>query len=361
MALIATNIYSNDFSLDGYWRIHEYKSFPLFNGMTGCFNESTGEGYVYHVPENDYHFEAGQLWYKEIVKDNDSTYSCQGMFRYTNGNHYYGAETISVINSNTIKIFWNSDPAGMIFKRVVKTDQQKTLTGTWTIISTGDQDAVFWGMQGEVKDNSNECVVTRVNPNSYGFIDSDIWWKDFSEKSDTTFDCKNLWRWTDGYTAYGEGTITFLGDDFILTESTVERNGITTTGFYYLLRENDKSVVTVYDTVHVTVYDTISVTDTLIIDVTISSLPDNEINSIIKVYPNPTNDIVNIDFGNNYQSLDGYKYKIISSLGQIIIEENISVELSTLNISSFGKTGLYYIQIIDKKNTVIDVKKILLQ
>ncbi len=125
----------------------------------------------------------------------------------------------------------------------------------------------------------------------------------------------------------------------------------------------DTTFVDVYDTTLVTVYDTVlvSVTDTLIIDVTISGInPPNNLNTI-KVYPNPTKDIIKINTGSKFSQMTDYKIKIISSSGSVIFESNVNKQLFEIDVSSFGKTGLYFIQIIDKSDHIIDIRKILLE
>jgi len=125
----------------------------------------------------------------------------------------------------------------------------------------------------------------------------------------------------------------------------------------------DTTIVTVYDTTFTTiiVYDSIAVTDTLIIDVTLVGInPPNNVNTI-KVYPNPTKDIVYISTGDHYALMSNYRIRIINSSGQQIFESLISQQLFEVNISAFGALGLYYIELYDDSNQLIDVRKILLE
>lgn len=122
------------------------------------------------------------------------------------------------------------------------------------------------------------------------------------------------------------------------------------------------TIVTVYDTIFntVTIYDSIAVTDTLIIDVTFTGMnPPNNSNTF-KVYPNPTKDKVFINTG-NYTLMSDYQIKIINSLGQPVFESFVNQPLFEVNISAFGALGLYYIQLFDGGNQLIDVRKILLE
>lgn len=119
--------------------------------------------------------------------------------------------------------------------------------------------------------------------------------------------------------------------------------------------------VTVYDTIRVTVYDSITVTDTLVINIDKSGtgVPNNE--SAIKIYPNPANDLVYINTGNDYQSLSEYKIKIINTLGQTVFDSFINSQIITVDVKSIGKKGLYYVHISDNDGQVIDVRKIIFQ
>ena len=127
----------------------------------------------------------------------------------------------------------------------------------------------------------------------------------------------------------------------------------------------DTTFVTIYDTTFVTsydtviVYDSIAVTDTLVIDVIISVGPPIGMNTI-KVYPNPTKDQVIIHTG-NFSSMTNYSIKIINSLSQEVFNSTINQQTFTIDISQFGSTGLYYIQILDPGLQVVETRKIVLE
>ncbi|MFK5854570.1 MAG: T9SS type A sorting domain-containing protein [Bacteroidota bacterium] len=114
--------------------------------------------------------------------------------------------------------------------------------------------------------------------------------------------------------------------------------------------------IPVYDTI--TIIDSISVTDTLIIDIALS-IPQPSYNTI-KIYPNPTSDIIYISTG-DYLAMDNYTIKIISSLGNIVFEELCNQPEFQIDINDFGATGIYFVQIIDNNNNIIDIRKILLE
>jgi hypothetical protein len=125
-----------------------------------------------------------------------------------------------------------------------------------------------------------------------------------------------------------------------------------------LITIND--TITIFDTTLVEIYDTISVTDTLFIDVSFSNIQ-NPNNEMIKVYPNPTNEVLFIDFGSLFSELSDYQVRIINSVGTVIYSSDINQSNIELNLQDFGDTGLYYLQIIKNPNQIMNVKKIILE
>jgi len=124
---------------------------------------------------------------------------------------------------------------------------------------------------------------------------------------------------------------------------------------------NDTITTEIFDTTFVTVYDSIAVTDTLIIDVTITGInPPDNLNTI-KIYPNPAKDLIFIHSGNKYENMTDYSIKIINTTGITIFESNVTQQLFEIDVSDFGQTGLYFIQIIDNSSQIIDVRKIILE
>jgi hypothetical protein len=123
---------------------------------------------------------------------------------------------------------------------------------------------------------------------------------------------------------------------------------------------------TIYDTVTVTetVYDTVttytSVTDTLVINTLITELAPPANSNTIKVFPNPANSHITIDYG-NFALMSGYQLRIENSLGQQVFQTNISQQSDYLNLNTWGGNGLYFVHIIDPQGNTIDIRKIVLQ
>ena len=119
----------------------------------------------------------------------------------------------------------------------------------------------------------------------------------------------------------------------------------------------------VYDTTGVvcTSYDTtfITVTDTLIINAHFAGLNNTIGTTTIKIYPNPTSDIIYIHTG-DFSSLSGSTIKITDVLGQTIFNSLINQQLFTINTTQFGARGTFIVQIIDANQVVKETRTIIL-
>ena len=122
------------------------------------------------------------------------------------------------------------------------------------------------------------------------------------------------------------------------------------------------AIINIADTCIATITDTtfITVTDTLIINTTITSLNPPSNSNTIKVFPNPTNDHITIDYG-NFNVMNGYQLKIENSLGQQVFQTSITQQSDYLNLTAWGGNGLYFVHIIDPQGNTIDIRKIVLQ
>ncbi len=141
---------------------------------------------------------------------------------------------------------------------------------------------------------------------------------------------------------------------------------LTSIGSYdgYLLKiTSSDCTTTIFDTIttHLTVYDTtyIKVTDTLLISTLVGINPPNNSNTI-KVFPNPANTHITIDYG-NFTIMNGYRLKIQNSFGQELFQTNITQQTDYLSLSNWGGNGMYFVHIIDTQGSTIDIKKIVLQ
>ncbi len=124
----------------------------------------------------------------------------------------------------------------------------------------------------------------------------------------------------------------------------------------------DTCITHVTDTVVVKTYDTIrvSVTDTLIINVNYTSIGNQPKYNAIKVYPNPSSSEVVIDYG-NYAVLNGFTTIIYSASGVPVYNQLITQNKVVIDLSTIGKKGVYFLHIVDKNNTIVESRKIILQ
>jgi hypothetical protein len=124
------------------------------------------------------------------------------------------------------------------------------------------------------------------------------------------------------------------------------------------------ATINITDTCIVTINDTIttliSVTDTLVINTLITGLTPPNNSNIIKVFPNPANSHITIDFG-NFESMNGYTLTITNSIGQTVYTTPINEQSSYIDLSTWSGNGIYFVQIIDILNNTIENRKIVLQ
>jgi len=83
-------------------------------------------------------------------------------------------------------------------------------------------------------------------------------------------------------------------------------------------------------------------------------------NNSIKIFPNPANDHITIDYG-NFATMNGYQLKIENLLGQQLFQTNITQQTDYLSLNNWGGNGLCFVHIIDAQGNTIDIKKIVLQ
>jgi hypothetical protein len=98
----------------------------------------------------------------------------------------------------------------------------------------------------------------------------------------------------------------------------------------------------------------------LFINVNTVGLNNNTIINTIKVFPNPANSHLNLDFG-NFNSLNGYSIKIYNSLSQVIYNQQITQQSETIDLSTFGGNGVYFLHVINAQSNTVEIRKIVLQ
>jgi hypothetical protein len=135
---------------------------------------------------------------------------------------------------------------------------------------------------------------------------------------------------------------------------------ITTSG--NCIDTSNVALINILDTCIVTIYDTLltAVTDTLVINTQITGInPPNNLNTL-KVFPNPANDHITINYG-NFASMSGYTLKIVNSVGQTVFTTPINQQTSYIDLSTWTGNGIYFVQLIDPLNSTIENRKIVIQ
>ena len=81
---------------------------------------------------------------------------------------------------------------------------------------------------------------------------------------------------------------------------------------------------------------------------------------LLSIYPNPTNDYLQIDCG-DISLMNGYSIKIINSLGQSLFDEPVTQSPISIDMNGWNGNGLYFLHLIDGSGNITDIRKIVLQ
>ncbi len=188
------------------------------------------------------------------------------------------------------------------------------------------------------------AITSDTNPNF-------IWQSDFGQGYVTLNDFGNY---------SGTNTALLNISNVQLSEHNQPIRVITTSG--ECVDTSDFATISILDTCITSINDTtfITITDTLVINTQITGInPPNNTNTI-KVYPNPANSHITIEYG-DFSIMNGYQLRIENSLGQEVFQTNISQQSDYLNLNSWGGNGLYFVHIVDPQGNTIDIRKIVLQ
>lgn len=115
-------------------------------------------------------------------------------------------------------------------------------------------------------------------------------------------------------------------------------------------------------TARIVISDTciLTVTDTLVINATLTGLQAPNNKNTIKVYPNPANDHITIDYG-NYANMSGYTLKITNTLGATVFTTTINQQTSYVDLNGWSGNGIYFVHLIDAQSNTLDIRKIVIQ
>jgi hypothetical protein len=80
----------------------------------------------------------------------------------------------------------------------------------------------------------------------------------------------------------------------------------------------------------------------------------------MRVYPNPTSDVLVIDAA-EVQALNGYRYRILDILGKEVYNALVTSAKTEISLKSLGAKGVYVLHIMDANNASIQTKQIVLE
>ncbi|WP_370641058.1 T9SS type A sorting domain-containing protein [Flavobacterium anseongense] len=80
------------------------------------------------------------------------------------------------------------------------------------------------------------------------------------------------------------------------------------------------------------------------------SIPENNLSDAIKVYPNPAEDYLTIDWSN--LEINFVSVSLINNLGQIIFKKSIDSNRNTISVDDLVK-GMYYLKIESSEGQLI--------
>ncbi len=83
-------------------------------------------------------------------------------------------------------------------------------------------------------------------------------------------------------------------------------------------------------------------------------------NCTFRIYPNPAKEQITIDLSNT-TNVNSWSYKIVNTLGQEIVNGQISSQQNIVQLSNIKGQGIYFVKIYDSSNNLMDTKKIIIQ
>jgi hypothetical protein len=111
-------------------------------------------------------------------------------------------------------------------------------------------------------------------------------------------------------------------------------------------------------------YDTmvtnIAISDTLVIKLPESNTKSFTYQNLLKVYPNPASNLLTIDLV-DFEMVDDYRISIVNLSGQTIYSIPLNQQKTTIDLSTFNGNGIYFLQLIDHRNQIIENRKIVIQ
>jgi hypothetical protein len=223
---------------------------------------------------------------------------------------------------------------------------QQEITDLYNAVNCSNNTTINPQTNSLVTGGIGNFTATTSDPNP-----SYVWQSNFGQGFQTLNDIENY---------SGTNTASLNIANVQLSEHLQPIRVITTSG--ECVDTSDIATISILDTCVTSINDTtfITVTDTLVINTLITGTnPPNNSNTI-KVYPNPANSHITIEYG-DFEIMNGYQLRIENSLGQEVFQTSITQESDYLDLNSWGGNGLYFVHIVDPQGNTIDIRKIVLQ
>jgi len=223
---------------------------------------------------------------------------------------------------------------------------QQEINDLYNAVNCANNIAITPQINSQTTDSEANFIATTSDSNP-----SYVWQSDFGQGFVTLNDFGNY---------SGTNTSTLNISNIQLANHNQPIRVISTSG--ECVDTSDIATISILDTCVTSINDTtfITVTDTLVINTLITGInPPNNSNTI-KVYPNPANSHISIDYG-NFAIMNGHQLKIENSIGQQVFQTNITQQTDYLSLSNWGGNGIYFVHVIDAQGNTIDIRKIVLQ
>jgi hypothetical protein len=281
------------------------------------------------------------------------TYNGNNLYTYINGVKTDSLSAQISLQNNSYPLYFGADEIAGFYSGLIDD------IGIWNRALTHQEISTLYNA---VSCFSNTTITPQINLITTGntaiftATTSDpnpicIWQSDLGQGFQTLNDVENY---------SGTNTSTLNIANVQLSEHLQPIRVITTSG--ECVDTSEIATISILDTCVTSINDTtfITVTDTLVINTLITGInPPNNSNTI-KVYPNPANSHITIEYG-DFAIMDGYQLRIENSLGQEVFQTSITQQSDYLNLNSWGGTGLYFVHIVDPQGNTIDIRKIVLQ
>ncbi len=281
---------------------------------------------------------------------------------------------VSAIKTDGTLWSWGYNGHGVIGDGTLVNKSSPVQIGTatnWKSISVGGThtlaiktDGTLWGWgentHGELGDG------TLVNKTSPVQIGSETSWQSISAGTDNSMAIKTdgtLWGWGNNAQGQsGQGTsVTSVSIPTLINNSSNNNQLIDSGAIHNLILKTDGSLYGLGWNQAYQLGDNTTNTRFVPTIIICSPLGINDNNTVdFSIYPNPAKDHFTIDCGNS-NNVIGYHIEIINTLGQVIFNQPINTQQSTVELNSWSNIGMCFVKIFDAQNNVLTTRKILLQ